>query len=342
MTTRVAIVGVSGYSGLELCRILLADPRFTLTAAFSDRCKGEPVARLAPALRPYAASPVVVRPQAEAKDAWRDAEVVLLATPAEVSAELAPILIANGARVIDLSGAFRLRDLDVFRSYYKFVHPAPELVAEAHYGLPQVPGAEGDAPPIAEARLVANPGCYATAAILSLAPLCAAKLIEPRGVCIDGKSGVSGAGRKLAEAYLYMELGENVAAYRVANHQHTPEIEQALGRVAGAAVTLSFVPHLLPIKRGLITTSFARAAAQVPELRALYARYYEGSDVVRTGSVEEASIASVAETPDAQVGAQHDPRTGQIVAACALDNLLKGAASQAHENLLRMTARARG
>lgn len=334
MPVRVAIVGVSGYSGLELARILLADARFELAAAFSDRARGEPLWRLSPEL-PDSAN-LRVRPQAEAPRAHEDAAIVLLCTPAEVSAELAPQLLAGGARVLDLSGAFRLRDLDAYRAYYKHDHPAPALVAEAHYALPQVPGAEGDAPPIAAARLIANPGCYATAAILALAPLVRRRLIDPRAISVDGKSGVSGAGRKLAESYLYMELGENVAAYKVASHQHTPEIEQALARVGGEEVRLTFAPHLLPVKRGLITTCFARERGATPDLAAIYAEDYGAGGVVRTGPVEAATIQSVALTPRAQVGATRDPRTGLVVAACALDNLLKGAASQAHENLVRM------
>lgn len=340
--TPIAVVGSSGYSGAELIRLLGAAPEFTLTAAFSDRdkgrCLGEVIANVAPR-----SADLVVRPQAEASLACADAAIVALATPAEVSIELAPKLLAGGARVIDLSGAFRLPDTAVFREYYGFEHGAPELLSEAHYGLPQVPAASGAGPAIGAARLVANPGCYATAAILALAPFVAGGMIGGEPIFIDGKSGVSGAGRKLSEKLLFMEVSENVSAYRVVDHQHTPEIELALSRVAQRAIMVSFVPHLLPVQRGLITTCFARSAERDPErLRQALDEYYAdasrlaGSVVVQTGRVEEATIQSVRGTPSARVGVACDRRTGGLVAAAAIDNLLKGAASQALENLHRM------
>jgi N-acetyl-gamma-glutamyl-phosphate reductase len=339
----VAIVGSSGYSGVELARLVDRSPHFELVAVYSDRQKGEPIGASIPGLGRSAS--LVARPQAEAARAFEHAAIVALATPAEVSIELAPKLIAGGARVIDLSGAFRLTDVEVFRRYYGFEHTAQELLAQCRYALPQVAAVSGSqAPSITDTKLVSNPGCYATAAILALAPLCAAKLIEPRGIFVDGKSGVSGAGRKVAEKFMFMEVAENVSAYRVADHQHTPEIEQALSRVAGEDVTITFAPHLMPIKRGLITSCYARStrATDVTELSAAATRFYEagprfeGANVVGVGSVDQASVASIWSTPLARVGYAYDARTQGVVAAGALDNLLKGAASQALENMLAM------
>ncbi|MBL8743099.1 MAG: N-acetyl-gamma-glutamyl-phosphate reductase [Myxococcales bacterium] len=343
MVTSVAIVGSSGYSGVELARLVDRCPHLELTAVYSDRQKGEPIGASIPGL--VRSGSLVARPQAEAARAFEHASLVALATPAEVSIELAGKLIAGGARVIDLSGAFRLNDAETFRRYYGFEHAAWELCAEARYALPQVGAVSGSrAPRITDTKLVSNPGCYATAAILALAPLCEAKLIEPGGIFIDGKSGVSGAGRKVAEKFMFMEVAENVSAYRVADHQHTPEIEQALSRVAGEAVTVTFAPHLMPIKRGLITTAYARATRETSaaELAATAARFYadsprfEGARVVDVGSVDDASVASIWGTPLARVGFAYDARTRGVVAAGALDNLLKGAASQALENMLAM------
>lgn len=343
MVTTVAIVGSSGYSGVELARLVDRSPHFELTAVYSDRQKGEPIGATIPSLGRSAA--LIARPQAEAARAFEHAALVALATPAEVSIELAPKLIAGGARVIDLSGAFRLTDLEVFRRYYGFEHAAPELCRQARYALPQVAAASGaQAPSITTTKLVSNPGCYATAAILALAPLVAEKLIEPRGIFVDGKSGVSGAGRKVAEKFMFMEVAENVSAYRVGDHQHTPEIEQALSRVAGEEVTITFAPHLMPIKRGLITTCYARTRREIgaADLTDAAKRFYEagphfdGASVVGIGSVDEASVASIWGTPLARVGFAHDARTRGVVAAGALDNLLKGAASQALENMLAM------
>lgn len=328
MPKTVAIVGVSGFSGAELARLVAADPDLQLTSAYSDRMRGGTVA-----------GGVVVRPQSDAAGAGEEAEVVALATPAEVSAELAPRLLAKGARVLDLSGAFRLPDPAVFRAYYRFEHPEPALLGEAHYGLPQLPKAAGDAPAIREARLIANPGCYATAAILALAPLATARLLDDGPVFVDGKSGVTGAGRKLAERYLFTEVAENVSLYRVVDHQHVPEIELALERVSGKRLIVTFAPHLLPIRRGLITTCFGRLAAGVDPAAvagAHEAAFAGAAPIVRVTPIDELSVQAVAYTAEAHVGAKVDARGGVVVAACAIDNLLKGAASQAWENLRRM------
>jgi N-acetyl-gamma-glutamyl-phosphate reductase len=347
MATSVAIVGVSGYSGLELLRLLANDPRFEVVAAYSDRARGERLVDLLPpadAGRSRVAVSHRVEPQAAALDGASRAALVALATPAEVSAELAPKLCAAGARVVDLSGAFRLADASTFREYYRFEHPHPERLGVTPYGLPQLPGVQGT--PTRGADLIANPGCYATAAILSLAPLLAEGAIEPDGIFVHGKSGVSGAGRKLAESYLFMEVDESVSAYRVGDHQHTPEIELAARRACERPVTVTFAPHLLPIKRGLLTTAFARLAGDVTTERATEilrdaytpAPGLDGRPVVEVGTVEAATIESVARTPIARVGVKVDRRNRALVAACALDNLLKGAASQALENLLILSA----
>jgi N-acetyl-gamma-glutamyl-phosphate reductase len=340
MATSVAIVGVSGYSGLELLRLLASDERFEVIGAHSDRARGERLRDLLPladAGRSRLDASLVVEPQSTALERSSRAALVALATPAEVSAELAPKLCAAGCRVVDLSGAFRLEDAATFREYYRFEHPHPELLGTTPYGLPELPSVQGA--PIRAAKLIANPGCYATAAILSLAPLLAEGVIELDGIFIHGKSGVSGAGRKLAENYLFMEVDENVSAYRVGDHQHTPEIELAARRACQKPVTITFAPHLLPIKRGLLTTSFARLARDLTTERALeiMSDAYASSTVVGVGAVETATIESVARTPGARVGVKVDRRNRALVTACALDNLLKGAASQALENLVALT-----
>lgn len=330
--TRVAIVGVSGFSGAELASLIGREPRLSLTAAYSDRMVGT------------RAFGVTVQSQADASRAAEVADIVALATPAEVSAELAPKLLAGGARVIDLSGAFRLTDTAIFREYYRFDHPHPELLAEAHYGLPQVKNAAGSAPPIERARLVANPGCYATAAILSLAPVLAAGKALAGPVFVDGKSGVTGAGRKVAERYLFTEVAENLSLYRVIDHQHVPEIELALERASGKRTPVVFAPHLLPIRRGLITTCWipgTRLASQA-ELDETVSTFFsdrgtlEGRPVIEIAKVDDVNVHAVASTCKALLGAKLDPRTSSVVSACAIDNLMKGAASQALENILGM------
>lgn len=332
----VAIVGVSGFSGAELARLIADHPSLSLAAAVADRWQGRPLGEQVRLRGP--ARRLEVAPMSAALEVARKAEVALLATPAEVSARLAPELLAQGVRVVDLSGAFRLQDPAAYPRWYGFPHPAPELLAEAHYGLPEVPGASARPQDAARARLVANPGCYATAAILALAPLLAAGAIEPSSIYIDGKSGVSGAGRKVEERLLFMEIDENLCAYRIGDHQHTPEIEQALGRVAARPVSVTFVPHLLPVKRGLLVTAFARLSGKVAaaEIPALYARAFDAEGLVETCPPEQVSLARVVHTPLARLGARADAERGTVVVTSALDNLLKGAASQALQNLCTM------
>lgn len=332
----VSILGVSGYAGSELVP-LLDHPKFYLIGAASDRWQGTCLGEY---LRlPGRLSRMVVSPMADAMKLAKDSEIVVLATPAEVSMQLVPKLVAEGVRVVDLSGAFRLTNLEDYPRFYKFDHTAPEYCAEAHYGLPEVRDASSDPSGITSARVVANPGCYATAAIVALAPLLRAGIIERDGIFLDGKSGVSGAGRKAEERYSFMEVDENVSPYRVGDHQHTPEIEQALSRVAKAPVHVTFVPHLLPVKRGLMVTAYARLSRDVSQadVEALYRRdyrYAEGLvDVTAPGNV---TLTRVAYTPLANVGVRVLPERSAVVVVSALDNLLKGAASQAMQNLCAM------
>jgi len=327
MGLRVAIVGVSGFSGQELARLVVAHPLLSLEAVFADKSAGRPLGEIVSRL-PEGAARLPVRPVAEA--AKLDGGFCFLATPAEVSADLAPRLLERGVRVVDLSGAFRLPDPATFRDAYRFEHPAPALAREARFGIPELPTTAGEAPAYGAARLVANPGCYATSAIVSLAPLFAAGLVDGDEAFVVGMSGVTGAGRKVEERYLFTELAENVSPYRVADHQHVPEIELALSRVAGRAVRVRFVPHLLPVKRGLITTSFVklRPGAALDAIAP-----WEPGGLVRTVAPEAVTLAAVQHTPHALVGWSLDASRGVVTAIAALDNLLKGAASQALQNL---------
>lgn len=334
--TDVAVVGVSGFSGMELVRLLDALPAYRLTRAFADRWAGQRLDAHIAGLVRFGGLTV----EAADRAPTFDGDVVLLATPAEVSASLAADFIARGHRVVDLSGAFRLRDRAVFRAAYAFEAPDDALLAEAVYGMPQVKAAWGVTVALREARLVANPGCYATAAILPLAALLDGALIEPEPIFCDGKSGVTGAGRKVAEKYLFTEVAENCSPYRVGDHQHTPEIEQALSRVARRDVRVTFTPHLLPLKRGLIVTSSGRIAPKTTQgaADAALASYFAAArDVVEITPCEDVTIASVANTPKARIGVHVDEARKTFVAICAIDNLLKGAASQAIENLAAIT-----
>jgi N-acetyl-gamma-glutamyl-phosphate reductase len=327
---------------MELARLIARHPAFVLASATSDRWQHAPLGthvRL-----PEPAASLRVTPMSDAVAVASQAHVALLCTPADVSARLAPELITRGVRVVDLSGAFRLSDPEAYPRWYRFTHPAPELLREARYAIPEIPAAAGAAPSAREARLIANPGCYATAAILALAPLVASGKALPAPLFADGKSGVTGAGRKVEERYLFAEVDENLSPYRAGDHQHTPEIEQALSRIAGARAELTFVPHLLPVRRGLLVTAFAQLApgVLVDSLPSLFAQFYGDAPLVEVTEPERVTLALVTGTAVARVGVRGDAERGTVLAIAALDNLLKGAASQALQNLCDMTGAALG
>lgn len=333
----VSILGVSGFAGSELARLVAAHSAFELVGVAADRWHGKLLGECMRIAGP--AARLRVSSMDEASKLARQSKLVALGTPAEASLKLVPEILSAGARVVDLSGAFRLTNLAAYPEWYRFEHSEPALVGEACYGLPEVPEASGDAPNIANARVVANPGCYATAAIVALSPLLRAGIIQADGIFLDGKSGVSGAGRKVEERYTFMEVDENVSPYRVGDHQHTPEIEQILGRVAKTNVSVTFVPHLLPVKRGLIVTAFARLNRGVSnaEVENLFRAAYEVPEsLVEVTAPSQVTLARVAYTPLSSVGVRVLPERSSVVVVSALDNLLKGAASQAMQNLCAM------
>jgi N-acetyl-gamma-glutamyl-phosphate reductase len=305
LTTRVAIAGASGYAGTELVRLLERHPHAQITGAFSSATFS--------------------------LEALGGAEVVFLATPNEVSAELAPALLDRGLKVIDLSGAFRLGEPSLYPSWYGFAHTRPELLAEAVYGLPEWCNGE-----LKKARLVANPGCYPTSIILALRPLTYI-LDRAQPVIVDAKSGVSGAGKKSDLAYSFTELFGNFKAYGVGTHRHEPEIRQGLH--LGERTTLVFVPHLLPTVRGIYSTMHVGFTSPVSEeeLSALYAETYANAPFVRVlpaGKVPE--LKDVVSTPYCEIGFTLLNGGRRAVIVSVIDNLLKGAASQAVQNFNRM------
>lgn len=321
-----AVVGASGYSGLELTRILARHPQLTLTAVTSDRWAGEKVSARLPLGGPVGA--LTYQPLAESHAV--QAEVAFLATPAEVSLELAPRLLARGLQVVDLSGAFRLLDTAAYPPWYGFAHTAPELLAEARYGLPELARAQ-----LAGARLITNPGCYATSIALAVAPLVRSGLCRAEGIRVTGLSGVSGAGRKASEDYSFCEVDEDLRAYRLGKHQHVPEIEQTVARFAGACGPLSFTPVLIPMRRGILSTSVLplQPGATAAALQEALAAAYAGEPFVKALPADKVTVKDVARTNRCHVGVALDARAGVAVAVSAIDNLVKGAAGQAVQAL---------
>ena len=336
------IFGASGYAGATLTRLLAAHPSVRLAFVAGESWRGQAagdrlgVTGAAAALRYLGVE--------EALASAVDVDAVFLATPAEASMALAAPLVARGVRVVDLSGAFRLQDRAVFQAAYGHQAPTAEQLAASVYGLPELSRAA-----LAGTRLVANPGCYPTAASLALGPLLRAGAIEPSDLVVDAMSGVTGAGRRADEAYSFGELYGNAKAYKVLTHQHTPEIAQTLAHYAGlpvAAIDLTFTAHLIPVARGILSTAYARLcpdakARTSAELTALLRQAYEGEPFVRVeGRPEDVSLHQVQGTNLCSLGVSCEAAApgqpgarGRVVVVSAIDNLLKGAAGQAVQNM---------
>jgi N-acetyl-gamma-glutamyl-phosphate reductase len=326
---RVAVLGASGYTGGELLRLLAEHPGVEVTALGAREQAGRTLGEVHPHLAsgPFAA--MRLEPLDAAAIAGR-AELVLLALPHGVSAGLAPALLEAGARVVDLAGDFRL-PAEAYPEWYGFEHPAPAWLERAVYGLPELFRER-----IAEARLVANPGCYPTPVALGLAPLLGRGLLEPGPVVVDGKTGLSGAGKAATEATIYAATQDSVRPYRFPRHQHTPEMERALALAGASPTPVSFVPHLVPAVRGVLITCYARAVAgaDTETLTAALAAAYADEPFIRVlepGAMVDSKRVRGSNVVELQ--AVVDPRTRSAIVAGAIDNLVKGAAGQAVQNL---------
>lgn len=326
---RVGVLGAGGYAGGELVRILLSHPEARITCLSDDYYKGRPIADAFPSLKGFDA-PLCQPLDAEA--AADKADVLFLVQHNGWAMEVAPKLIAAGKKVIDFSADFRFRDPGVYNEWYKTQHASAELSRTSVYGLPEL-----KAETIKSASLVGNPGCYPTSAILGLAPLVANGLIDTSTIIIDSKSGVSGAGRSRLElGFLYAEVDGSVRAYNIGTHRHTPEIEQELSELAGSPVTLSFTPHLVPMVRGILTTAYASLAAKADtgSLLGLFRDFYQESHfVVVLDEGDLPTTKQVSGSNYCHIGLKVDERTGRVVVVSAIDNLVKGAAGQAVQNM---------
>ncbi len=321
---KIGVVGGTGYTGVELLRLLAQHPHAELAAVTSRQDAGTAVAARFPSLR----GAVDIAFSAPADAALDKCEVVFFATPNGVAMQQARALVDAGVRVIDIGADFRIKDVALWEQWYKMKHACPELVAEAVYGLPEVNRAQ-----IKKARLVANPGCYPTAVQLGFLPLLKNKVTDLDHLIADAKSGVSGAGRKAELDLLFPEAADNFKAYSASGHRHLPEIVQGLSAVAGREVQLVFVPHLTPMIRGIHATLYARLMGDI-DLQAAYEKRYADEpfvDVLPAGghpdtrSVRGANVCRIA---------VHRPQNGDIaVVLSVIDNLTKGAAGQAVQNM---------
>jgi len=329
MTKRVGLVGVTGYTGMELTRILLGHPGMRLTQVTSRKEAGQPLCNIYPFLQGTELGSLEITAP-DSTFLAENCDLVFLAVPHGTAMEMAAELRAKGARVVDLSADFRLRDQAVYESWYNVSHTRASLLPEAVYGLPELYAAD-----IARAGLVANPGCYPTSAILALYPALQAGLISPEDLVVDSKSGATGAGRKASVGTLFCEVSDSFKAYNLTKHRHTPEIEQELSLAAGRELRLSFNTHLLPINRGILTTAYAKLApgAGIEAIRECYEQFYAGKKWVRllpAGTLPETRW--VRGTNFCDIGLLTDARTGRFIAVSAIDNLCRGASGQAVAN----------
>ncbi|MBI5887843.1 MAG: N-acetyl-gamma-glutamyl-phosphate reductase [Deltaproteobacteria bacterium] len=323
----VAIVGGSGYTGLELLRILAAHPGVKVVEITSRQYKEKAVASVFPHLKGFYDGLIFSGPE---KFKNLKAGLVFCALPHGASQEVVPVLLESGKKVIDLSADFRIKDADIYEEWYE-EHTAKNLLKKAVYGLPELSRVA-----IKKAKLVANPGCYPTGAILALYPLVKAGLVKPDSIVIDSKSGTSGAGRQASVETSFVEVAGAFKAYKIGSHRHTPEIEQMLTIAAKEKMSVAFTPHLLPVSRGILTTAYASLtkAMSAHDVHALYAKFYKGEFFVRI--MDEGrfpDIAGVRGSNFCDIGVYADPKTKRVIIISAIDNLVKGASGQAVQNM---------
>lgn len=326
---RAGIIGATGYAGAELVRILLAHPEAEVVWYGSRSYVDQPFARQYGNFLKLVDN---ICSDDNLEELSHEADVIFTATPQGLCASLVSEDILSRCKIIDLSADFRLKDVSVYEAWYKIDHAAPQYLDEAVYGLCEINRED-----VKKARLIANPGCYTTCSILSLYPLVKEGLIDPDTIIIDAKSGTSGAGRGAKVPNLYCEVNENIKAYGVANHRHTPEIEEQLGYAAGHPLVLNFTPHLVPMNRGILVTAYASlkdAGTEAKKVHEIYESYYGNEPFIRLLPDDVTAETRWVEGSNyVDIGFRIDPRTHRVIVMAALDNLVKGAAGQAVQNM---------
>lgn len=324
---KVAIVGASGYTGIELLRMLYGHPEVAVTCVTSERSAGKPVAAIFPAVRGRCNYTLE---NLEPNRVASKADFIFTALPHKAAMEVVPAFLALGKPVVDLSADYRLKNASEYEAWYG-PHMNADLLEKAVYGLPEI---RRDA--IRGADLIANPGCYPTSVILGLAPLLSKGLVSLNTIIADSKSGVSGAGRGAKVDTLYCEVNNGFKAYGVGTHRHTPEIEQELSLLAKEQLNVTFTPHLVPMNRGILSTVYCQLkdSTTTAEVNSLYQKFYEGEPFVRV--LPEGDFPSTLHVQGSNfcdIGVKVDNRTGRVIVVSAIDNLIKGASGQAIQNM---------
>lgn len=326
MTVRVSIIGASGYGGGELARLLVGHPHVRLAHLTAESRKAEPYAEVFPNLRGYVAQSTE---DADLEAIGADSDVVFFALPNGLPMTMAPRLPAR-VKIVDLGADFRFKDPGTYQRWYKTPHACPDLLPQAVYGQPEL-----HREAIARSRIVANPGCYPTAALIAAAPFVQAGVVERDGIIVDAKSGVSGAGRGVSLGVHFSEVNENVKPYNVAAHRHAPEIEQEIAALAGREMSVTFVPHLIPMTRGILATVYLRLEQRLAQAEAegVLLEAYAREPFVRVlpGGLPQTKATYGSNYCDVAVRVVQE--TGVLIAMAAIDNLVKGAAGQAIQNM---------
>ncbi len=332
---RAGLLGVSGYTGMELVRLLSMHPTFELTIATSRQEAGKTIADIYPFMNGVKGGEVVIT-DSTPKAIKEACDIVFLAVPHGIAMDMAKELLDEGCKIVDLSADFRIKDPEIFKEWYNTEHSEKDLLKEAVYGLPELYSDE-----IKNAKLIANPGCYPTASILGLYPALKNKLVSTENIVIDAKSGTSGAGRKAQVGTLFCEVNDTFKAYGLATHRHTPEIEQELSFAAEKDLVLSFNPHLVPMNRGILATIYTNIIAKdmnIEEIHSIYKNFYASSPFVRVldlGKLPETRY--VRGTMFCDIGLTQCKRTNRLIITSAIDNLSRGASAQALANANLMT-----
>lgn len=327
---RVSIIGASGYSGLELTKLLLRHPQVHIDRLFANTSAGRRVSDV----YPWLGGRIDHIYDQYSPDMACSSSLVFIALPSGEAMNLIPELVKRGKKIIDLGGDFRLREASAYERYYHRPHTAPELLETSIYGLP-----EWNREKILTASLLANPGCYPTGAVLPLLPLLKEQIILDDGIVVNSLSGVSGAGRSASTELSFVEVNESVKAYKVGQHQHIPEINQALRSVVKRPIAVTFVPHLVPLNRGIYTSIYATLARKVSaeDIQNVYGQFYEKSPFIRVSPSAIPELKNVVHTNFVDIGFRVDEAGSRLMVFSAIDNLLKGAAGQAVQNMNLMS-----
>ncbi len=324
---KASVIGASGYGGAEAVRLLTSHPQVDIMHVTAETQQGQGMSTLYPNLRRFVDQTMIA---ADPERIGRESDVTFMSLPSGKAMHMILPLLEHGTKVVDIAADFRLRDASLYPTWYKFDHVAPEYLGEAVYGLPEL---HRDA--ITTTRLLANPGCYPAASLLALIPLMRSGKIHTSGIVIDGKSGVSGAGRGGGGGFGYSETNENLRAYSVVGHNHTAEIEQELSGVAGSEVRVIFTPHLVPMTRGILATAYAPLKSPLTEAEALelYEEAYQHAPFVRVLHDDLPQTKATLGSNYCDVAVKIDTRNQMAIAIAAIDNLGRGAAGQAIQNM---------